>query len=66
MKTWWKSWTINYGHIQTLLGGVVLVAPYVTSTNFPNLPPYIYGLAALGGGVATYILRVKTKTPIGK
>jgi len=61
-----KSKTIWWGHIQALLGLVAVVAPLVTHENFPNLPPWAYGSAAVVFAVVTYVLRYMTKEGIGK
>jgi len=61
-----KSKTIWWGHVQAALGLVAVVAPLVTHENFPNLPPWVYGSAAMVAAVVTYVLRYMTKEGIGK
>jgi len=61
-----KSKTIWWGHIQAALGLIAVVAPLVTHENFPNLPPWAYGSAAVVFAVVTYVLRYMTKQGIGK
>lgn len=65
-KKWWKSKTINWGHVQTALGLVGVLVGYFTPANFPNFPPWAYGVALMVGGVITYALRKMTETTLTK
>ena len=65
-KKWWKSRTINWGHIQVVLGAVAAGLGFFTPSMFPNMPMWSYGVAAMVSGVITYWLRSKTTGPIGK
>lgn len=53
-----------WGHIQVAAGAIVTALGYVTPTYFKDLETWEYGLAAIGAGVITYILREFTKEPI--
>lgn len=64
-KSWKKSRFILLGHIQNILGLVVVALPFVTPANFPGLPQWVYGLALMACGVITYWLRAKTTQPLG-
>lgn len=66
VKTALKSKTIWWGHIQAALGLIAVVAPLVTHENFPSLPAWAYGSAAVVFAVVTYVLRYMTKEGIGK
>lgn len=59
-KRWWKSWTINYGHIWIAIGAFTEVAPLITPTMLPFLPPRWFGWLALVNGLLIYLLRIKT------
>jgi len=63
---WWKSKTINWGHVQIVLGAMAAGLGYFTPTMFPDMPKWSYGLAAMGAGVITYWLRTKTTGSISK
>lgn len=65
-KKWWKSKTINWGHLQTALGLVATMVGFFTPANFPDFPPWAYGVALVVGGVITYVLRKMTETAITK
>lgn len=65
-KKWWKSRTIKWGHIQTALGLMAAMVGFFTPANFPNFPPWAYGLGLVVGGVVTYVLRKMTDTSITK
>lgn len=63
-KSWWKSKTVNWGHVQTVAGSLAVGLPYITKSNFPDLPAWVYGGALLAAGLITYWLRVKTTVPL--
>lgn len=63
-KRWTRSRTIIWGHIQNVLGLALVVLPFITQANFPDLPPYVYGGCLVAFGVITYILRKLTDTSL--
>lgn len=66
MKTWKKSRTMLWGHIQNTLGMIVLMLGMFVPQHFPGFPAWAYGLALVVSGVITYWLRVLTNEGIGK
>lgn len=66
-KQWWRtSWTIQWGHIQNILGLALVILPFINEDNFPGFKPWVYGLALMAAGIITYWLRIKTKKPLGR
>lgn len=63
-KSWLFSKTIFWGHIQNFAGLLLVVLPYVTAVNFPDLPQWVFGAALVFSGVLTYWLRSVTDKPI--
>lgn len=59
-----RSKTMNWGHLQVAIGAVGAALGYLNPALFPDLPPWVYGLAAMGAGVITYILRAVTRKPL--
>ena len=66
MKRRSRSKTYWWGHAQVFAGMVVTALGYVTPTYFKDLPFWVYGVAAIAGGVITYILRELTKEAVSK
>lgn len=68
MKKWItrsiKSKTMNWGHFQVALGSIGTALAFVTPQAIPDLPVWVYTLAAMIAGVITYILREKTRLPL--
>ena len=57
MKSWKESKTFIWGHAQVIAGGIVTALGYVTPGAFPNIPVWMYGVAAMVAGLITYYLR---------
>lgn len=65
-KPWYKSLTINWGHVQNAAGTVIIVQDMFNQDTYPGLRPWVYGLVLILTGVITYWLRTLTKMPLGK
>lgn len=63
-KSWKKSWTMFYGHVWLVVGAFVEIAPHITPTLLPFVPPRWFALVALLNALATYALRIKTTTAL--
>lgn len=63
-KSWKRSKTIWWGHVQNISGMVVVALGAFVPANFPGLPAWVYGLALMASGIITYWLRVLTKDKI--
>lgn len=60
-KSWKKSKTILWGHVQNILGMIVTMLAVFVPSNFPDFPAWAYGIALMMSGVITYWLRIMTK-----
>jgi len=59
-----KSKTINWGHVQMILGSIGSVLVFVTPELMPDLPKWVYTGAIILGGLITYWLRNNTHKPM--
>lgn len=59
-----KSWSVNYGHLQFIGGGLALAASFITPLSFPNLSVTTLSSIAMAGGLITYFLRLKTRVAL--
>lgn len=59
-----RSKTINWGHIQMVGGAVTAALSVFNPAAFPNLPMWVFGVAAMIAAVITYLLRSVTRTPL--
>ena len=59
-----KSKAVNYGHVQFIGGGIVLVLSFITKENFPEISITTLSIIAMAAGVITYLIRLKTFLPL--
>lgn len=59
-----QSWTINWGHIQTIFGAFTAGLALYNPAFFPSVPIWVYGSLLVVSGVITYVLRLKTTQPL--
>lgn len=59
-----KSWTINWGHVQTIAGILTAGLAMYNPAFFPMIPTWVYGTLLVISGIITYVLRLKTTQPL--
>jgi len=59
-----RSKTILWGHVQIVAGAIAAGLAFINPAMFPNMPTWAYGIAAMGAGVITYVLRAVTRAPL--
>ena len=55
---------MNWGHIQVLVGAIGTALAFVNPQALPDMPVWVYTIAAMIAGVITYILRHVTTQPL--
>ncbi len=63
-QKWKTSWTIFWGHIQTVGGMFITGAALFTPQAFPTVPAWVFGTVGIISGVVTYWLRKRTTKPL--
>lgn len=65
-KSWRKSKTFFWGHIQLIAGATATALGFLTPALFPEMPIWVYGLASMFAAVITYVLRSVSKDAVGR
>ena len=62
MKNWWSSKTVWFGVIATTIGAVELIFRTLGS----GVPPVVYEIELIAGGILAIIFRKVTSTKLSK